>query len=323
MLPPPLARSRDYISLPQFPLTARSRSHDMRAALTAAALAFTLACGRADTPRAAAPPTTPPSHTSTSIQASDTAPPSGPAGVAVRRGRALLAATHDSLPSHVGNSLRCFSCHLDEGRRTTGLPLVGSYSRFPQFRARRARVDLIEDRVNDCFVRSMNGHALAANGDDMRDIVAYLAWLSRNVSAHDSMHAAGIPSLATLDADSARGAGIFAESCARCHGASGLGTTVAPPLWGPKSYNIGAGMGRYRTAALFIARNMPFDKPNSLTPQQALDVARYVDTHPRPNLAGKEYDWPNGGRPADVPYPTRAAKSGTKTARTSAHNDAR
>ena len=230
--------------------------------------------------------------------------PAGPMGVAVRRGRALLAATHDSLPSHVGSSLRCFSCHLDEGRRASALPLTGSYARYPQYRARRARVDLIEDRVNDCFVRSLNGRAIAFDGTDMRDIVAYLAWMSRDVSASDSTHSQNVPSLATLDADTARGARVFTESCVRWHGASGQGTVVAPPLWGPKSFNIGAGMARYRTAALFIVHNMPFDRPGSLTPQQALDVARYVDSRPRPDFPGKEHDWPLGGRPSDAPYTT-------------------
>jgi thiosulfate dehydrogenase len=250
--------------------------------------------------------------------------PTGAMGDAVRRGRALLAATPDSLPSHAGNSLRCFSCHLDEGRRESGLPLVGAYTHYPQYRARRARVDLIEDRVNDCFLRSLNGKAIPADGSEMRDIVAYLAWLSRGVAVGDSVKQLRVPSLATLEGDTARGALIFAESCARCHGASGQGTVVATPLWGPKSYNIGAGMARYRTTALFVLHNMPFDRPNSLTPQQALDVARYINTRPRPDFAGKEYDWPRGSRPSDVPYSTRAGKSpGADTARTSAHNGAR
>jgi len=236
-------------------------------------------------------------------------------GDAVRRGRALLAATRDSLPSHVGSSLRCFSCHLDEGRRESALPLIGSYTHYPQYRARRARVDLIEDRVNDCFERSMNGRAIAADGDDMRDIVAYLAWMSRGATANDSGHSHDVPSLATLDADTTRGARIFSESCVRCHGASGQGTVVAPPLWGPRSFNIGAGMARYRTAALFIVHNMPFDRPSSLTPQQALDVARYVDTRPRPDFPGKEHDWPAGGRPPDVPYRSKpGSPSGTNSA---------
>ena len=43
--------------------------------------------------------------------------PAGPMGEAIRHGRALLLSTRDSLPTHVGNSLRCTSCHLDEGRQ--------------------------------------------------------------------------------------------------------------------------------------------------------------------------------------------------------------
>jgi thiosulfate dehydrogenase len=83
-------------------------------------------------------------------------------------------------------------------------------------------------------------------------------------------------------------------------------------------------MARYRTAALFVLHNMPLDRPNSLTPQQALDVARYVNTRPRPDFARKEYDWPRGSRPTDVPYPTRSGSTtGADTARTRAHNGAR
>jgi thiosulfate dehydrogenase len=267
-------------------------------------IALAMACGRGDAPAAAPASVTPPPHSQT---APDTTIPAGPMRRAVRRGRALLADTRDSLPSHVGSSLRCFSCHLDEGRRESALPLIGSYVRYPQYRARRARVDLIEDRVNDCFVRSLNGRAIASDGNDMRDIVTYLAWMSRGVRAADSAHSADVPSLATLVADTTRGARVFAESCVRCHGASGQGTMVAPPLWGPKSFNIGAGMARYRTAAQFIVRNMPFDRPGSLTPQQALDVARFIDSRPRPDLPGKENDWPTGGRPPDVPYRTRGS----------------
>src|SRR5947208_16588100 len=46
--------------------------------------------------------------------------PAGPYRNSVRRGRALLVATHDRLPTHVANNLRCTSCHLDEGRRDNG-----------------------------------------------------------------------------------------------------------------------------------------------------------------------------------------------------------
>jgi thiosulfate dehydrogenase len=67
-------------------------------------------------------------------------------------------------------------------------------------------------------------------------------------------------------------------------------------------------MARVRTAAAFIHKVMPLDKPGSLTPQQAFDVATYVNTRPRPDFKGKELDWPKGGAPPDVAYPTLAAK---------------
>jgi thiosulfate dehydrogenase len=69
-------------------------------------------------------------------------------------------------------------------------------------------------------------------------------------------------------------------------------------------------MARVRTAASFIRDNMPFDRPGSLTDQQAFDVAGFVVVQPRPDFRGKENDWPNGDPPPDVAYPTRAASGG-------------
>jgi thiosulfate dehydrogenase len=66
-------------------------------------------------------------------------------------------------------------------------------------------------------------------------------------------------------------------------------------------------MARRFTAAAFIRNNMPFDKPGSLTDQEALDVAAFVTGHPRPDYPGKEMDWPKGDPPSDVAYPTRAS----------------
>src|SRR4051812_20233108 len=82
-----------------------------------------------------------------SATAADSIIPAGPYGDAVRRGRALLTATRDSLPGHVGNKLRCTSCHLDEGRRESGT-WMGVFARYPQYRARSGVVETIEYRVN-------------------------------------------------------------------------------------------------------------------------------------------------------------------------------
>lgn len=235
--------------------------------------------------------------------------PSDVMGRSIRRGQALLRYTRDSLPEHVGNKLRCVSCHPDDGRRANAMPWIGVYGRFPQYRSRTGGVDLLEDRINDCFRRSMNGRALAMDSRDMRDIVSYMAYLSRGIPAGAMVEGQGLPRLSVTRGDTIAGAAIFASTCARCHGADGQGTAVATPLWGKASFNIGAGMARVRTAAAFIRYNMPFDTPGSLTDQQAFDVARYVTSRPRPDFRGKELDWPNGDPPPDVAYPTNAARS--------------
>jgi len=237
--------------------------------------------------------------------ASDSLIPTGPYGDAVRRGRALLTATRDSLPGHVGNKLRCTSCHLDEGRRETG-SWVGAFAHYPQYRGRSGMVETIEYRVNDCFRRSMNGTALDPASADMRDIVAYLAFLSRGVPVSSPAVNTRLQKWAAFKADTVDGARVFGSICAKCHGVAGEGTGTAPPLWGPQSYNIGAGMSRVRTAAEFISRNMPFDAPGTLSDSQAFNVAAYVNAHPRPDFPGKENDWPKGDPPPDVAYPTRA-----------------
>lgn len=260
-----------------------------------AALLLTSACGGGERAKGAAPPAV--------------APPAGPPlsslsnsplSKSILRGRAILLATRDSLPQHVGNALRCVNCHLDEGRRPVGT-WIGVYARFPQYNGRAGRVITIEDRVNGCFERSMNGTPLSADGPDMRDIVAYFAFLSRGVTV-TSPPAKEPDAFAAMKGDTARGAAIFSGTCSRCHGLDGLGTAVAPPLWGANSFNIGAGMARPHTAARFIRANMPFDKPGTLTDQEALDVATFVDSHSRPDFPPKAHDWPFGGAPADVPY---------------------
>jgi thiosulfate dehydrogenase len=228
--------------------------------------------------------------------------PDGPLGASIRRGRALLAATADSLPTHVGARMRCTSCHLDEGRRANAIPLVGAYARYPTYSARSGRTSTIEDRIDDCFLRSMNGTALDARSDAMRDITAWLAFLSRGVPVGARVTGQGLAPIPPRAGDRTRGRAIYASTCARCHGADGEGTAVAPPLWGARSFNIGAGMARLRTAAAFVRRNMPFDRPGSLTDQQAFDVAAYLVSRPRPDFAGKEHDWPKGGAPPDAAY---------------------
>lgn len=232
--------------------------------------------------------------------------PDGPLGESIRRGRAILAATRDSLPEHVGNKLRCTSCHFDNGTRANVMPWMGVYGQFPQYRARAAAIQIVEDRINDCFERSMNGKALPQDSPALRDMISYLAFLSVGIPTGARVEGQGLPPLTPLPGDTVRGKAIYAASCVRCHGANGEGG-AAPPVWGDGSYNIGAGMSRVRTAAAFVRVAMPYDTPGILTDQDAFDVSTYINTRPRPDFPGKERDWPKGDPPPDVAYETLAA----------------
>jgi len=254
------------------------------------------------------PPVGPPAQTAAAVVTPMEPIPDGDLGASIRRGLAILTATRDSLPGHVGNDLRCTSCHLDEGRRPDAMPWVGVAARFPQYRSRAASVQRLEDRINDCFERSLAGTALAWNDPAMRDMVAYMAHLSTGVPHGGSVSGQGVRLASAVRGDTAVGATLFAATCARCHGADGEGSAEAPPLWGPRSYTIGAGMARLRTVAGFVRHNMPFDKPGTLTDQQAQDIGTFITTRPRPDFARKADDWPRGDPPVDVAYPTTAGR---------------
>jgi len=226
----------------------------------------------------------------------------------VRRGKALLVSTRDSLPAHVGNRLQCVYCHPDNGTRRDVMPWVGVYARFPQYRSRVGGIQVIEDRINDCFKRSMNGKPLVPESRDMRDIIAYMAFLSSGYPVFAQVEGQSFPRVPPLPGDTTRGAATFGAKCALCHGGDGAGNDTIPALWGSGSYNIGAGMARVQTAAAFIRVAMPRTAPGTLTDQEAYDLATYINTRPRPDFAGKELDWPKGDPPPDVAYPVKSKK---------------
>jgi thiosulfate dehydrogenase len=235
--------------------------------------------------------------------------PDDPYEVAVYRGLALVTHTHDSLPGYVPSPLNCTSCHLDEGRRANAAPMSGAYVRYPRFVDRAGAVVPIEDRINYCFTRSLAGSKLPSESREMQDIVAYLSYISRGVPSGEHVRGEGMTKMPALSGDSTRGGALFTDNCARCHGNDGTGMGPIPALWGPKSFSIGASMARQERAASFIRYNMPFDRPGTLTDQQAFDIAAYVTSMPRPDLPGKETDWANGGAPPDVPYDTKGHKA--------------
>lgn len=249
----------------------------------------------------------PPAHAAgpTSALAEPIVFPAGPEGDAARRGLAILSATRDSMPEYVGANLRCFSCHLDQGTRPNAVPLVGAYVRYPAYASRDDRIISIQDRVNNCFRRSMSGRVVPVDDERMNAVVMYLAVMSRGVSVGSHVTGEGMPSMALIAVDTSRGSDVFRSRCARCHGMDGQGIPPATPLWGARSYSIGASLARRARLATFIRHNMPYDSAGVLSDQQSFDVAAYILSHPRPDSPEKQGDWASGGAPADVPYNTR------------------
>lgn len=234
--------------------------------------------------------------------------PNDSMGASIKRGLYLLRFTPESLPAYATSNLRCTSCHQDDGLKLTAAPLTGSHARFPKYMPRSGTVIALADRVNYCFTRSLAGNAIPVESREMTDLLAYMAFISRDVPVGMNIAgAAGLISMKdTLVGEAARGEALFtSKSCVTCHGADGGGLGIIPALWGPKSYSVGASMTRVERAASFIWHNMPQTAPGSLTPQEAFDLSAYINSKPRPDSPGKELDWPMGGAPKDVPYDTK------------------
>jgi len=231
-------------------------------------------------------------------------------------GARLNIDTHNLLPKNVGNKLNCASCHLNAGTVADGSPYVGLSAFFPSYAPRAGRVITLEDRINGCFLRSMNGKPLPVNSEEMKAMVAYFDWMKRETKPEDKVAGRGVGKIdKNLVPNADNGRNIYAAQCALCHGANGEGITnaqgqsVYPPLWGDQSFNIGAGMARTYTAAAFVKNNMPIAFHNrfplgqgGLTDQEALDVAEFFSHMPRPDFAPKVNDWPRDKKPADARY---------------------
>lgn len=220
----------------------------------------------------------------------DSAIPEGPFGDMIKLGQKIFNHTPQYAPKYVGNSLSCANCHLDAGRLADSAPLWAAYPAYPAYRSKNKKVNSYQERLQGCFMYSMNGKAPPLDSDVLLALESYSYFLAKGAPVGDEkMAGRGFPKLAAPaeSPDLTRGQKVYEASCALCHGSDGQGRTVNgqvvfPPLWGKNSYNWGAGMHSVSTAASFIHANMPFGMPKTLTEQQAWDVAAYINSRPRP-----------------------------------------
>ncbi|HMQ70486.1 MAG TPA: hypothetical protein PKA90_15160 [Ignavibacteria bacterium] len=227
----------------------------------------------------------------------------------------------DSSKRFTGNNMDCQNCHFSAGTSKTVFGLVGVYSKYPALDDRLNKVVSLQDRINSCLMRSMNGKAMPVDNPEMKALTAYLKWLGTYVPKGKRTDGGGLPKIELINraADPSKGKLIFLDKCMTCHADNGSGifdkpdmVDVAadsvygykfPPVMGVTSYNNGAGMYRLIVAAAFIYNKMPFNDA-VLSVEESFDVAAYINTEPRPVFANSGSDYPDLKlKPVDSPFP--------------------
>ena len=238
-------------------------------------------------------------------------------------GRRLVAHTAELLGPdqlnperrYISSRLNCGSCHLATGTEPGTLTLLQTDEHYPRFSGRAGAMTDIEDRINECMQRSMNGRPLPMDSPEMIAIASYLRSLGAQYEASGaSLRKAQEPppfKAPNRAADLMNGESVFKTRCRICHGADGQGLLASaerskgylfPPLWGADSFNNGAGLHRVLTAARFIKARMPLGE-STLTDDEALDVAAFINSKPRPEMSDLERDYPDRSlKPIDNPY---------------------
>lgn len=239
----------------------------------------------------------------------------------VRLGYEIFTKTPKTAPGVATGGVACSNCHLNAGQRERALPLVGVSAAYPEMNRRAERMFTLEDRIIECFMRSENGTQVAsrfptADSREVQAVKAYLDWLSRDYEKGQPLPWRGKNTIAAdkqipVDhLDPSKGEALFLEKCVNCHGRDGQGVWIgdkkAAPLWGPDSWNDGAGAARVYTLAGIIRYAMPYLEPGSLSDEEAQQLAAFITSRPRPSYPFKDRDYASAGPPKDaVYYPPR------------------
>ncbi len=233
----------------------------------------------------------------------------------VRRGYKLFVQTPREAPALTGNKLSCGNCHLNAGQREKGMPIVGVAAVFPEYNKRAGRIFSLEDRIVGCFMRSENatgkpGAKPDTNSKDVAALAAYIRWLSEgtpgNLPWRGENRIEPGRQIPVDRLDPVKGRALFRNLCSSCHGKDGQGVQIADkkagPLWGPGSWNDGAGAARVYTLAGIIRYSMPYLNPGSLSDEEAQQIAAYINSMPRPEYPYKALDYRAEKLPADAVY---------------------
>lgn len=223
----------------------------------------------------------------------------------------------DTGEPYVTTVTACSSCHFTGGHVPFGSPVYQSPSKYqpdpetglgPYFRPLGYHRDL-EDSVIDCFRNCMNAERAPEKDDPvMVALVDYIQWVSDGIidpAMQDDWNLlppeAGprLPSIegvSSMRADPLRGVSLYNNQCSDCHDEDGPGAGEfrfgeerprIPALWGIQDgYSKGAAFYRTPVLAAYVQKHMPFDEPETLSNQDALDIAAYINAPDKPRPSG-------------------------------------
>ncbi|WP_432474085.1 c-type cytochrome [Amphritea sp. HPY] len=228
--------------------------------------------------------------------------PEGELGRMVKLGEDIIfnTNTHDLTKDMVGNDLTCSNCHLQGGKGKTLGTFIGTATAFPAYSPREKTVQTLQNRINNCFMRSMNGKRPIIDTEASIAMTTYVSWLSsglpvtmnskKPVNPFYTKEWWGkkwvLPMIKAATHDNyVNGQKLYTEKCASCHQPDGQGLAAAkfPPVWGERSYNTGAGLSKPEKLPTYLLHNMPLGNAN-LTREEAVDISIYVDAQPRPDF---------------------------------------
>jgi thiosulfate dehydrogenase len=245
--------------------------------------------------------------------------PTGEAGTMIRYGKELLAHTANYFGpkgsiAQLSNGMNCQNCHLDGGSRLFANNYAAANVSYPKLSNRSGKIQPLTQRITDCFNRSLAGRVPDTNGREVKAMLAYMKWIGHGVKKGQKLYGAAVEKLPFLNvaANPVNGLLVYTAKCKVCHGANGEGlsapdkkTYTYPPLWGPNSYNDGAGMYRISNLAGFVKNNMPFGatwQNPQLTNQEAWDLAAFINSQPRLHF-DQHNDWKElKTKPIDFPF---------------------
>ncbi len=236
--------------------------------------------------------------------------PDGKVGEMVKLGEDIInhTYTHSLTKDLVHSKLTCKNCHLVGIDNRTGTTenigtFIGTATAFPSYSKRHKTIITLQDRIDGCFLRCMNGQKSIINTKAGLVMAAYITWLSDGMPMHMNTKGPRSPKITKLWEKNTKkfakiqrkaihrnylhGKEIYINKCTICHGKQGEGKGDFPPLWGKDSsgkwlaYSADGSMAKLNNSATWIQANMPLGQANTLNDQDSADVSLYTNGQER------------------------------------------